>query len=166
MAGHHHICITHQATGANVHLLNLAYVLQDDSTYLEGAPRGDAEGGQPMEGGANPLPYGSASDPAYKSDIGAEADVLTDQAQLQAGTHTDMVAGSGAPSRGRPRVRPQGRGNKAAQQRAPLVEGQIATGEAHLQQQQEVTVAAEASDRFTRMLQDSGVSAEELEAGY
>lgn len=146
---------------------NLTVCSQDDSTYLEAAPRGDAEGAQPMQGGANPLPYGSASDPAYKSDFGPEADVLTDQAQLQAGTHADILAASGAPSRGRPRVRPQGRANKAAQQRAPLVEGQIATGEAHLQQQQqEVTVAAEASDRFTRMLQDSGVSAEELEAGY
>jgi hypothetical protein len=145
-----------------------AILMQDDSTYLEAAPSGNAKDAQPMDGSANPLPYGSASDPMYRPDSDAEADELRED--VQAGTEPICLASNGEPSRGRPRMKPSLRANKSAQQNASLVEGQVhgsdATNGFHLQQQQE-GVPDEAQDRFTRMLRDSGVTAEELaEGGY
>lgn len=141
-------------------------VQQDDSTYLEAAPSGNAKDAQLTDGSANPLPYGSASDPVYRPDSDAEADELREDAQ--AGTEPISLASNGEPSRGRPRMKPSIRAHKSAQQNASLVEGQVhdsdATNGANLQQQQE-GVPDEAQDRFTRMLRDSGVTAEELAEG-
>ena len=145
-----------------------AILMQDDSTYLEAAPSGNAKDAQAMDGSANPLPYGSASDPMYRPDSDAEADELREDAQ--ADTEPICLASNGEPSRGRPRMKPTFRANKSAQQNSSLVEGQVhgsdATNGFHLQQQQE-GVPDESQDRFTRMLRDSGVTVEELaEDGY
>ena len=121
-----------------------------------------------MDCGANPLPYGSASDQVYRQDSDAEADELREDEK--AGTQLIGAAPNGEPSRGRPQKKSSLRANKSAQPSSSLVEGQMhvsdATNGAHLQQQQE-GVPDEAQDRFTRMLRDSGVTAEELaEGGY
>ncbi len=145
-----------------------AILMQDDSTYLEAAPSGNVKDAQPTDYTANPLPYGSASDPVYRPDSDAEADELREDEN--AGNQHIGSAPNGEPSRGRPQMKPRLRANKSAQQSASLVEGQVhgsdATNGVHLQQQQE-GVPDEAQDRFTRMLRDSGVTAEELaEGGY
>ncbi len=145
-----------------------AILMQDDSTYLEAAPSGNAKDTQPTDCSANPLPYGSASDPVYRQDSDAEADELREDEK--SGTELIGLASNGEPSRGRPQMKPSLRANKSAQQNSSLVEGQVhgsdATNGVHMQQQQE-GVPDEAQDRFTRMLRDSGVTAEELaEGGY
>lgn len=144
-----------------------AILMQDDSTYLEAAPSGNVRDTQTTDCTANPLPYGSASDPAYRPDSDAEADELREDEK--AGTELIGSAPNGEPSRGRRQMKPRLRANKSAQQNSSLVEGQVhgsdATNGVHLQQQQ--GVPDEAQDRFTRMLRDSGVTAEELaEGGY
>lgn len=143
-------------------------VQQDDSTYLEAAPSGNAKETQPMDCGATPLPYGSASDQVYRQDSDAEADELREDGK--AGTQLIGAAPNGEPSRGRPQTKPSLRANNSAQPSSSPAEGQVhvsdATNGAHLQQQQ-AGVPDEAQDRFTRMLRDSGVTAEELaEGGY
>ncbi len=146
-----------------------AILMQDDSTYLEAAPSGNVRDTQPTDCSANPLPYGSASDPAYRPDSDAEADELREDEK--AGTELIGSAPNGEPSRGRPQMKPSLGANKSVQQKSSLVEGQVHGSDAangvHLQQQQQEEVPDEAQDRFTRMLRDSGVTAEELaEGGY
>ncbi len=147
-----------------------AILMQDGSTYLEAAPSGNARDTQPTDCSADPLSYGSASDLAYRPDSEAEADELREDEK--AGTELIGSAPNMEPSRGRPQVKPRLRANKSAQQNASLVEGQVhgsdATNKIHLQQQQQQEgVPDEAQDRFTRMLRDNGVTAEELaEGGY
>ncbi|KAA6427853.1 MAG: hypothetical protein FRX49_02516 [Trebouxia sp. A1-2] len=141
---------------------------QDDSTYLEAAPSDNAKDTQPMDCSVNPLPYGSASDPVYRQDSDAEADELREDEK--AGTGLICSAPNQESSRGRPRMKSRLRASKAAHQNCSLVEGQVhdtdATNGAHLQQQQQQEgIPDEAQDRFTRMLRDSGVTAEELADG-
>ncbi|DBA70554.1 TPA: hypothetical protein ACH3X2_011949 [Trebouxia sp. C0005] len=143
-------------------------VQQDDSTYLEAAPSDNAKDTQPMDCSVNPLPYGSASDPVYRQDSDAEADELREDEK--AGTGLICSAPNQESSRGRPRMKSRLRASKAAHQNCSLVEGQVhdtdATNGAHLQQQQQQEgIPDEAQDRFTRMLRDSGVTAEELADG-
>lgn len=145
-----------------------ALPMQDDSTYLEAAPSDNAKDTQPMDCSVNPLPYGSASDPVYRQDSDAEADELREDEK--AGTGLICSAPNQESSRGRPRMKSRLRASKAAHQNCSLVEGQVhdtdATNGAHLQQQQQQEgIPDEAQDRFTRMLRDSGVTAEELADG-
>ncbi len=133
--------------------------LQNDSTYLEAAPSGAAEARESMGNEANAAPQAAAFGPEHMSASG--------ELGLQAAAQPGIIPAAGGPLRGRPRAKPRPRANTSAQQSAPLVDGQMADGDAHMQQQQEA-VPGQTQDRFTRMLQESGANAEDWadEGGY
>ena len=127
-------------------------------SYIEGAPGGSDEAQQSLNGGADTDPASNPFDPAAKSASTAHANELRQQPELQAaavpGTSAANELQEGS-RRHRPTAKPRPRGN---QQSLVADHGQM---DQQLQQQE--VAPAEAPDRFTRMLQESGVTAEDWE---